>query len=60
VAAKVAEKNLLEEIGSDAKTIEELGKNFEDKINEYGIEELLIRYYTNYLYEHLSIDFYEN
>jgi hypothetical protein len=59
VAAKVAEKNLLEEIGSDAKTIEELGKNFEDKINEYGIEELLIRYYTNYLYEHLSIDFYE-
>lgn len=59
VAAKTAEKNLLEEIGSDAKTTEELGKNFEDKINEYGVEELIIRFYTNYLYVHLSIDFYE-
>jgi hypothetical protein len=59
VAAKKAEKDLLEEIGSDAKTIEDLEKNFNEKVNEYGIEELLIRYYTNYLYEHLSIDFNE-
>ena len=59
VAAKVAERKLLEEIGSDAKTIEELVKNFEEKINEYGIEEILIRYYTIYLNEHLSIYFYE-
>ena len=26
---------------------------------EYGIEELLIKYYAYYIYEHLSIDFYE-
>ena len=58
-AAKKAEKELLEEIGSDAKTIEELGKNFEDEVNEYGIEEILIRFYTNYLNEHLSVLFYE-
>jgi hypothetical protein len=58
-AAKAAEKVLLEEIGSDAKTIDDLEKNFDDKVNEFGIEELLIRYYTNYLYEYLSIDFDE-
>jgi len=59
VAAKAAEKALLEEIASNAKTIDDLEKNFNEKVNEYGVEELLIRYYTNYLYEHLSIDFYE-
>ncbi len=58
-AAKAAEKQLLEEIGSDAKNFEELAKSFEEKIEEYGIEELLIKYYAYYIYEHLSIDFYE-
>lgn len=58
-AAKAAEKQLLEEIGSDAKSIEELGNNIEEIISEYGIEELLIKYYAYYIHEHLSIDFYE-
>jgi hypothetical protein len=58
-ASKAAEKQLLEEIVSDAKTFEELEQNFRDKIEEYGIEELLIRFYAYYIYEHLSIDFYE-
>lgn len=58
-AAKEAERQLLEEIGSDAKTFQELEKNFEEKIEEYGIEELLIKFYAYYIYEHLSIDFYE-
>lgn len=58
-AAKEAERQLLEEIGGDAKTFIELEKNFEQKIEEYGIEELLIKYYAYYIYEHLSIDFYE-
>ena len=58
-AAKAAERQLLEEIGSEAKDFEELAKNFEEKIEEYGIEELLIKYYAYYIYEHLSIDFYE-
>ena len=58
-AAKAAERKLLEKIGSDAKNFEELAKNFEEKIEEYGIEDLLIKYNTYYIYEHLSIDFYE-
>lgn len=58
-AAKEAERQLLKEIGSEAKTLEELEKNFEAKIEEYGIEELLIRYYAYYIYEHLSVGFYE-
>jgi hypothetical protein len=58
-AAKAAERQLLKEIESEAKTLEELEKNFETKVAEYGIEELLIRYYAYYIYEHLSIDFYE-
>jgi hypothetical protein len=58
-AAKAAERQLLREIESEAKTLEELEKNFEAKIEEYGVEELLVRYYAYYIYEHLSIDFYE-
>jgi len=58
-AAKAAERQLLDEIGSGAKDFEELTKNFEEKLVEYGIEELLIKYYAYYIYEHLSIDFYE-
>jgi hypothetical protein len=59
VAAKAAEGELLSEIGGEAKDFEELAKNFEDKINEYGIEELLIRFYAYYIYEHLSVTLYE-
>jgi len=58
-AAKEAERKLLDEISSEAQNFEELEKNFQDKINEYGIEELLIKFFTYYIYEHLSIDFYE-
>lgn len=58
-AAKAAERQLLEEISSEAKNFEELANNFEQKIEEYGIEELLLKYYAFYIYEHLSIDFYE-
>lgn len=58
-AAKEAERQLLEEISAKAKTFKELEENFEEKIKEYGIEELLIKYYAYYIFEHLSIDFYE-
>lgn len=58
-AAKEAERQLLEEIGGDAATFQELGTKFEEKIEEFGLEELLIKYYAYYIYEHLSIDFYE-
>lgn len=58
-AAKEAERQLLEEISSSAKNFQELEEIFQEKIEEYGIEELLIKYYAYYIYEHLSIDFYE-
>lgn len=59
VAAKAAERQLLEDIGSNAKTIEELERNFDEKITEYRVEEILVKYYAFYVYEHLSVDFYE-
>jgi hypothetical protein len=58
-AAKEAERQLLEEISSEAKDFQELEQNFQEKVEEYGTEELLIKYYAYYIYEHLSIDFYE-
>ena len=58
-AAKAAEKHLLEEIGSEAKTVEELEKNFDEKVIEYGVEELIIRFFAHYIHEHLFSDFYE-
>lgn len=58
-AAKEAERQLLEEIATDAKTLADLEKNFTEKVQEFGVEELLIKYYAYYIYEHLSIDFYE-
>lgn len=58
-AAKAAERTLLDEIKSEADDFEELATNFEETLEEYGVEELLIRYYAYYIYEHLSIGFYE-
>lgn len=58
-AAKAAERELLDEIKSEAEDFEELATNFEKTVEEYGVEELLIKYYAYYIYEHLSISFYE-
>ncbi|MDM8161342.1 hypothetical protein GQR60_17125 [Labilibaculum sp. A4] len=58
-AAKEAERQLLCEILAEAKDFQELERNFQEKIEEYGIEELMVKYYALYIYEHLSIDFYE-
>lgn len=59
VAAKAAMRDMLEEIGSKAKTLEELGDGFENAIKDYGAEELLVKYFGNYLFEHLCTGFYE-
>lgn len=58
-AAKEAERLLLDEIAGEALTFYDLENNFHETIEKYSIEELLIRYYAYYIYEHLSIDFYE-
>ena len=59
VAAKAAMRRLLEEIGADANTIEELGEKFDEALDGYGMEELLIMYIGFYIFEHLCTDFYE-
>jgi hypothetical protein len=59
-AAKEAERQLLEEIVTEAQDFSELEKKFKEKIEEFGIEELMIKYYAYYVYEHLAIDFYEH
>ena len=59
IAAKAAMRDLLKEIGTEAKTIEELCEKFEDIIKDYGAEGLLVKYFGYYLYEHLCTDFYE-
>lgn len=59
VAAKAAIRRLLEEIGTDANSVKELGEKFDAAIKDYGLEELLILYFGFYIYEHLCTDFYE-
>lgn len=59
IAAKAAMRDLLKEIGTEAKTLEELDEKFEAIIKDYGAEGLLVKYFGNYLYEHLCTDFYE-
>lgn len=59
VSAKAAMKDLLEDIGTDAETLEELGDKVEEALKDYGQEELIVRYFGFYLYEHLCTDFYE-
>lgn len=58
-AAKEAERKLLEEICAEAKTLKDLEQNFKKIFDDNDIQELLIKYYAYYIYEHLSIDFYE-
>lgn len=59
VSAKAAMKDLLEDIGTDAETLEELGDKVEEALKNYGQEELTVRYFGFYLYEHLCTNFYE-
>ena len=59
IAAKAAERKLLEEIESDSKSFTELAEKFESILEIYSIEELLAKYYAYYVYEHLSCSFYE-
>lgn len=59
IAAKASMRDLLEEIGAGAETVEELWDGFDAAIKDYGAEELLVKYFGYYLYEHLCTDFYE-
>lgn len=59
IAASAALRDLLEDIEAGVGALEELGDQFEASIRNYGVEEILVRYFAFYLYEHLCTDFYE-
>lgn len=59
VAAKTASQKLLEELAGDAQTIETFQSNLEAALSRESQEDILIRYFGYYIFEHLSIMFYE-
>lgn len=58
-AAKEASRKLLEELASNASTIEELEEKLKDRMDQESIEEIAIKYFGYYIIEHLSVMFYE-
>ena len=59
VAAKEATRKLLEELVSNAENIEEMEEMLMGKFEETTSEDLIIRYFGYYIYEHLDKWFYE-
>lgn len=59
-AAKEASRRLLEEITSNANTIEELQENLQNTVDQESLEDLMIKYFGYYILEHLSVMFYEH
>lgn len=58
-AAKAALRDLLRDVGIESSTLSGIEEEFNSAINQYGINELLVKYFGNYLYQHLCNDFYE-
>lgn len=58
-AAKAAISDLLKDIGIESDNLRGIEKEFNSAIEQYGIKEILIKYFGNYLYQHLCNDFYE-
>jgi hypothetical protein len=59
VAAKTAIQNLLEELVEGAENSEDLEKQLKESLNKESLEDILIKYFSYYMFEHLSIMFYE-
>jgi ribosomal protein L12E/L44/L45/RPP1/RPP2 len=59
VAAKTAAQKILEEIALNAETVEEFEVNLQTVLSSESLEDLLIKYFGYYIFEHLSIMFYE-
>ena len=51
---------LLEEICLDAESIQDLQDKFQETLQQYSDIQLLVRYFTYYLFTHLSQRFYES
>ncbi len=59
VAAKTAAQKLMEELAAGAGSVQEFQDNLQDRLGKDSQEDLLIRYFGYYVFEHLSIMFYE-
>jgi len=59
VAAKAASQKILEELASDAGTIEEWQQQLKVTLENETLEDIIERYFGYYIFEHLSIMFYE-
>lgn len=59
VAAKAASQKILEELASDAQTIEEWQQQLRETLDRESLEDIIERYFGYYIFEHLSIMFYE-
>lgn len=59
VAAKAASQKILEDLVGDAKTTEEWQDYLTTTLNKQSLEEVIERYFGYYIFEHLSIMFYE-
>lgn len=59
VAAKAASQKIIEELAADAETIEEFEENLQEVLSRESLEDILIRYFGYYIFERLSIMFYE-
>lgn len=59
VAAKTAAQKLLEELVANAENLEDFQNNLQETLSKESLEDILIRYFGYYIFEHLSIMFYE-
>ncbi|MFO0355986.1 MAG: hypothetical protein ACK50A_03455 [Sphingobacteriaceae bacterium] len=59
VAAKSASQKILEELAANAESIEEFQTNLEEVLSRESLEDIIIRYFSYYIFEHLSVMFYE-
>ncbi len=58
-SAKEASRILLEELIVNAKTLEEMKEKLSLTLRGMSIDEVIVRYFGYYVYEHLSVMFYE-
>jgi hypothetical protein len=58
-AAKEASRILLEELTTNANSIDELEAKLKENLDSQSLEEILVRYFGYYIIEHLSVMFYE-
>lgn len=58
-AAKEATRILFEELIADAQSLEEMQERLRANLDKISLEEIMIKYFGNYIHEHLSRMFYE-